>query len=290
MKLLRGTQFFGLVDYVKGPTMEEPCFFEALSSLSEEDIGKFWIAIGKLLAFDCIINNLDRLPMIWDNAGNPKNVMIEVHPSTQAVKVVGIDQAVRPITSNAGLDVYCQRLRDVVRTVLVDDHPWPENTFARLNALVQALSLGKVDVHAGHLRSGLRAGFLELEKRQRSGELAAKVAACQRDVAFAFRLDSDAEPLRNLRNLVMAAAEAVAAEVQQHHLAIPRQIVSQFKDKFASSVVPLELVAKVLHKLDATLTSWDVSHIVDSSGARVVGEEVDLGKLIPWIFEERGQL
>merc|ERR1711920_489046 len=31
--------------------------------------------LGALTAFDMIINNFDRLPCIWDNKGNPGNIM-----------------------------------------------------------------------------------------------------------------------------------------------------------------------------------------------------------------------
>lgn len=33
--------------------------------------------IGKVVAIDILLNNPDRIPSIWPNAGNPRNFMIE---------------------------------------------------------------------------------------------------------------------------------------------------------------------------------------------------------------------
>ena len=34
------------------------------------------IHLGMIFAFDVFINNYDRFPFIWDNDGNPDNIMV----------------------------------------------------------------------------------------------------------------------------------------------------------------------------------------------------------------------
>ena len=36
------------------------------------------INIGKMIAADIIVNNPDRMPMIWDNHGNSTNILFEI--------------------------------------------------------------------------------------------------------------------------------------------------------------------------------------------------------------------
>lgn len=46
--------------------------FEALNS---DHLRK----IGAILALDVLVNNVDRLPLIWDHQGNPGNLMFDEH-------------------------------------------------------------------------------------------------------------------------------------------------------------------------------------------------------------------
>jgi len=50
--------------------------------------------IGRILAYDVIINNWDRLPLIWDHAGNLENMLFTTNPE---IPVIGIDQSVQSI-------------------------------------------------------------------------------------------------------------------------------------------------------------------------------------------------
>jgi hypothetical protein len=34
--------------------------------------------LGKIIAFDIFINNPDRINSVWDNSGNPENILFEV--------------------------------------------------------------------------------------------------------------------------------------------------------------------------------------------------------------------
>lgn len=56
--------------------------------------------IGRILALDVICNNGDRFPLIWDNRGNPGNVMMATGPG----KAVSIDSQMQPIDAAAHPD------------------------------------------------------------------------------------------------------------------------------------------------------------------------------------------
>lgn len=69
-------------------------------------------ALGKLTAYDALINNWDRLSvsLVWDNKGNFTNVVVE----EDTLDLVGIDQCVYPIDPGPGLDTYQERLGALV--------------------------------------------------------------------------------------------------------------------------------------------------------------------------------
>lgn len=74
------------------------------------DLPGLWHALGRLAAFDILINNFDRLPLVWSNDGNLGNVML----GSRGGAVVGIDQAVHPINHVEGLENYKERVRKLV--------------------------------------------------------------------------------------------------------------------------------------------------------------------------------
>lgn len=69
-----------------------------------------WYELGRLMAFDMLINNFDRLPLAWTNDGNLGNVML----GSSLGVAVGIDQSVAPIVHVDGLRAYTSRVRQAV--------------------------------------------------------------------------------------------------------------------------------------------------------------------------------
>ena len=50
-------------------------------------------SFGRIMAFDCLINNTDRAPLIWDNDGNARNILVVTPPDDPAAyRLVPIDQ------------------------------------------------------------------------------------------------------------------------------------------------------------------------------------------------------
>jgi len=154
-RLLADARYLGIVEFVNGPMMEG----EEFVKIFEEGSGalfRFWTEAGILIALDCLINNLDRLPIIWDNSGNLKNLMVE-SSARGPLRVVGIDQAVRGISAASGLERYVERLRCLLRVVLASENEWLESPcLLRVQTAIQANFQNKFQVHASALKIGLQ--------------------------------------------------------------------------------------------------------------------------------------
>lgn len=84
---------------------------EAHAHLRQNDVDSPpWHDLGRLMAFDLFVNNFDRLPLAWTNEGNLSNIML----GSSLAAVVGIDQAVAPITHPDGLRAYISRVQKAV--------------------------------------------------------------------------------------------------------------------------------------------------------------------------------
>lgn len=86
------------------------------SKVNEVDRTSIWYGLGRLSAFDLLINNFDRLPLAWSNEGNLGNIML----GSSDCAVVGIDQAVHTIHHADGLRNYQERVKRVVTALRSD--------------------------------------------------------------------------------------------------------------------------------------------------------------------------
>jgi hypothetical protein len=73
----------------------------------------FLVDIGKLVVMDILLNNSDRIPVgdLWDNAGNPGNVLISF-ANVDNLRVAAIDQACVPILNDQKRNVYLERVAE----------------------------------------------------------------------------------------------------------------------------------------------------------------------------------
>lgn len=115
------------------------------------DTSRVWHVLGRLMGFDVLINNFDRLPLAWSNEGNLGNVML----STVLDGPVGIDHSVHPITNPAGLQNYLGRVRRVCVEVRDGDG-------ASCNAVKQAIYNNTAIALSSKELEELRYGCLEL--------------------------------------------------------------------------------------------------------------------------------
>jgi hypothetical protein len=72
-------------------------------------------AVGAVCAFDVILNNADRLPLLWNNNGNVANLMF----CESWNQVVAIDQAAFSVPSGAGRDDYLRSVRQLCEELRV---------------------------------------------------------------------------------------------------------------------------------------------------------------------------
>jgi len=76
--------------------------------------------LGGMLLFDVLINNWDRLPLIWDNDGNGANFLFTFDESDSTYKVYAIDQAITTIKEDIGpaREKYLDRVKELVADIL----------------------------------------------------------------------------------------------------------------------------------------------------------------------------
>lgn len=73
-------------------------------------------SVGELIALDCVLNNVDRVPAIWFNDGNLSNILVKADG-----EVVGIDQQVNAIGDQSGKERYLASLREFVADALASN-------------------------------------------------------------------------------------------------------------------------------------------------------------------------
>lgn len=85
----------------------------------------FLFSLGQIMAFDVLVNNLDRMPLpIWSNEGNLGNVMVSDSPNGGGPSAVPIDNSVFPIRRtlsegrpNPQHQAYLDRVKDLLDNV-----------------------------------------------------------------------------------------------------------------------------------------------------------------------------
>eukprot|EP00930_Biecheleria_cincta_P095121 TRINITY_DN87144_c0_g1_i1.p1 TRINITY_DN87144_c0_g1~~TRINITY_DN87144_c0_g1_i1.p1 ORF type:complete len:449 (+),score=63.98 TRINITY_DN87144_c0_g1_i1:114-1460(+) len=298
IKILAGTHFFGILEFVNGPIMEGIDFVETLQRQSHDAVEQFWQALGKLIAFDCIINNYDRLPLIWDNEGNLKNVMIDGCSVSRELRVVGIDQAVRAITRKDGLDAYCARLRQLTRSVFSREGSQGllEGPFKRINDAIHTSFMGRLSLDSVQVRIGICNAFQDFSRRLQSGELGSILTSCQSWVAETFHerpegVGASQIELHNFKFLVESAVAAISEEIGR--LAVPAGVLGAFSAAFPAGHLQRDELVLFLQLLEPTISEDMIGRIftVLSDQVKAVpphlpkdGESIDCEVLLQWMF------
>lgn len=118
---------------------------------------KYLKQIGKILLLDVLLNNLDRMPLIWDNEGNLENLLF----SKETESVYAIDQAIYPVSKKLEKN-YNEYLRKV--TNLVDDLTtlnWKSCSGSALDKVKNSVQLWTNYDFSDHHLHALRQGILE---------------------------------------------------------------------------------------------------------------------------------
>jgi len=159
-KVLQST-FLSVVDFVDGFGMMG---MDAHNHLREQAAHEpVWYELGRLMGFDMLVNNFDRLPLAWTNEGNLGNVMV----GSSVKAVVGIDQACAPITHPDGLTMYTKRVQKAVDEAR---NGASQRFEAVKTAIYNNTAVELTDDHVQSLRKGCLDFVLEAIRRSDAGE------------------------------------------------------------------------------------------------------------------------
>ena len=101
-------------------------------------------AIGAVCALDVILNNADRLPLLWNNNGNVANLMF----CESWNQVIAIDQAAFSIPSGAGRNDYLRSVRQLCEELCVSSSTTaeaPSPTVAQMCARLRVAAAVDLD-------------------------------------------------------------------------------------------------------------------------------------------------
>mmetsp|Transcript_35699 Transcript_35699/g.70670 ORF Transcript_35699/g.70670 Transcript_35699/m.70670 type:complete len:524 (-) Transcript_35699:195-1766(-) len=99
---------------------------------------------GSTIAFDMIVHNYDRLPCIWDNKGNPENLMLDLDVNAQ-YPLVTIDNQMSCIPRESGKlrEAYFEKVRQATEATVLS----PDVEHAAFAQVRQFLCQGCVQGH-----------------------------------------------------------------------------------------------------------------------------------------------
>jgi hypothetical protein len=157
----------GVVEFVPGVVLQG---LEGHNVLTGQAAVSTFRAMGSIIALDCLLNNVDRVPAIWDNDGNLSNIMVSGGDT-----VIGIDQQVNAIAGGPGRERYFQRVRDFVDDV--QEESKGKDVMTRIKtAILENCGVEMTQEHCQAVRDGAR-------------EVFGYVAAHQAELAKALKID-----------------------------------------------------------------------------------------------------
>lgn len=105
--------FFLVMDFVDGEVLE--CNISAGSLLQNSQVLE---NLGSIIALDIFLNNSDRFPVVHDNEGNAKNIMIEKNGQVVAIDNIITCMDPQNSYSQAILSRYLSRIETFLRVIL----------------------------------------------------------------------------------------------------------------------------------------------------------------------------
>ena len=106
--------------------------------------------ICKIIVADVIINNWDRLPIIWDNDGNAGNLLFQFTKTNsnidpKRVKILAIDQAITPITNEKQYKMYQNKIIKLVEDLISPKHTEgsPSSKYRSFIEMIHQVDIGE---------------------------------------------------------------------------------------------------------------------------------------------------
>jgi len=178
-----------VLEFVRGPTLVQAGSVAALGDDEYE-------ALGRLAALDVLLNNADRLPVLFETEGNLGNVILEPRTDGRVV-CCAIDSCVHPLEGVA-LERHLARLRSNARD--------PMLTAAAASLAV----LGGADLREAQLdaiRRGWWRGLVQIRQMRRDGALQAALDVRGDEIVAAGGAHGE---LAQAATYLLATAEAIA--------------------------------------------------------------------------------
>jgi len=169
---------YEIVEFVDGCMMMGIPAHEHLSKMTNATV--VWHGLGRLMGLDLLINNFDRLPLAWSNAGNLGNVMLGACSNP----IIGIDQCANCITHDAGLRAY----KAAVQKAVGEAKTAPGPAFGAVSkSIYENTAVQIMDAELSHIREGCLEFVTEIADLLQSGALEAKLDAVSLKVASSVR-------------------------------------------------------------------------------------------------------
>jgi len=144
-----------LMEFIHGKEFSTPGVCELLCS-DNENGQKRSFQLGRLIMFDVLINNWDRLPIIWDSKdGNIDNILFQ---DSEQTPIIGIDQSITSIITPEDRKIYLDKVRTLLTELCSFD-------FSHLQKFpfatkIQQFILAHQDLKFDIGRFGLRAAWI----------------------------------------------------------------------------------------------------------------------------------
>eukprot|EP00026_Physarum_polycephalum_P009045 Phypoly_transcript_09156.p1 GENE.Phypoly_transcript_09156~~Phypoly_transcript_09156.p1 ORF type:complete len:389 (+),score=89.44 Phypoly_transcript_09156:158-1324(+) len=109
-----------IIEFIKGKNLYEldPSDIFGKSSISVRG-ANFCKEIAKITTYDMVINNWDRIPLIWDNKGNPENILFTTSHKRKELFPFAIDNTITSIDPSLeeNFSEYMDKVRYVINEV-----------------------------------------------------------------------------------------------------------------------------------------------------------------------------
>eukprot|EP01100_Stratorugosa_tubuloviscum_P015018 TRINITY_DN839_c1_g2_i1.p1 TRINITY_DN839_c1_g2~~TRINITY_DN839_c1_g2_i1.p1 ORF type:complete len:358 (-),score=140.88 TRINITY_DN839_c1_g2_i1:20-1093(-) len=144
---------------------------EFLNCLPHSFSSQSFFEIGLLCSFDMLINNWDRLPLIWDNDGNFGNIMFQQIDNKQLI--VGIDQCITVINPDSNIEAqrkgfarYFNRVQSFLTEIVHQKNLQVNNQVRKLIELLQMITGQPENLEQSclHLQRGIIEGINRITK------------------------------------------------------------------------------------------------------------------------------
>lgn len=110
--------------------------------------------LGRLISFDMYINNWDRMPCVWDNDGNPKNILFNVSDSSMDAIDTSVT-SISPDQFSENFQTYFQRVQSLMASVYAHSENIPSE-ITKLGDFIHQYTQCKLDGgDLGHLMEGM---------------------------------------------------------------------------------------------------------------------------------------